>query len=235
MPEAYLDALMVDENMDESTFFALNGCPYLFMKVMWQLAKLAANYKQTLLEHGSFDVQQVDDLAECLNGWINNNAMSIEEIQASNEDTNDKLDRFHCVEAWRYAIILYSRRVFRLHQDSGDLRVIDHLTRVILDHVRCIRETQMVQKQVLLPVFLAGVEVEDDYSRFFVRQYCNRWSKTARYSQFETALALIENIWATCDASQRAVYWWGCKIGDYACSEEYDHGGYGIERELLLG
>ena len=235
MPEAYLDALMVDESMDESTFFALNGCPYSFMKVMWQLAKLAASYKQTLLGHGSFDAQQVADLAEYVNGWNNNNAMSIEQIQANNEGTDDKMDRFHCVEAWRYAIILYSRRVFRSHRDSGDLRVIDHLTRVILDHVRCIRGTQMVQKQVLLPVFLAAVEVEDENTRFFVRQYCNHWSKTARYSQFETALALIEEIWATFDTGQRAVYWWGCKIGDYAWSEEYDHGGYGIERELLLG
>ena len=235
MPEAYLDALMVDESMDESTFFALNGCPHSFMKVMWQLEKIAANYKQTLLEHGSFDMQQVDDLVEYLKGWINNNAMSIEESQASDEDADDRMDRFHCVEAWRYAIILYSRRVFRSHQDPADLRVIDHLTRVILDHVRCIRDTQMVQKQVLLPVFLAAVEVEDENTRCFVRQYCNHWSKTARYSQFETALASIENIWATYDASQRAVYWWGCKIDDHVWSEDYDDGSHGIERVLLLG
>lgn len=145
------------------------------------------------------------------------------------------MDRFHCVEAWRYAIILYTRRVFRSHQDLADLRVIDHLTRVILDHVRCIRKTQMVQKQVLLPVFLAAGEVEDEDTRNFVRQYCNHWSRTARYSQFETALASIENIWATYDARQRAVYWWGCNIGDHVWSAEYDQGSHGIERELLLG
>jgi hypothetical protein len=236
MPEAYLDALMVDDSMDEATFFALNGCPYSFMKVMWQFAKMAANYKQTLLELGTFDVQEVGDLVEYLKGWINNNAMSIEKNEASDEDIDDRMDRFHCIEAWRYAIILYSRRVFRSHQDSADLRVIDHLTRVILDHVRCIRETQMIQKQALLPVFLAAVEVEDENNRHFVRQYCNRWSTTARYSQFETALAAIENIWATYDASQRAVYWWGCKIDNHLWSEEYDdHSSHGIERELLLG
>ena len=233
MPEVYLDAMVADESMDESTFFALNGCPYSFMKVMWQFAKLAAIYKQTLLEHGAFDLHQVDVLVEYLKGWINNNAMSIEETQASDEDTDDRMDRFHCVEAWRYAIILYSRRVFRSHQDSADLRVIDHLTRVILDHVRCIRETQMVQKQVLLPVFLAAAEIEDESNRYFVRQYCHHWSRTARYSQFETALASIENVWATYDPSQRAVYWWGCNIDDHVWSEENDS--HGIETELLLG
>ena len=235
MPKAYVDALMADESMDEATFFALNGCPYFFMKIMWQLAKMAARYKQTLLERGPFDMQQVEDLSESLNGWTNNDAMSIEDIRASHEDTEQRIDRFHCVEAWRYAIILYSRRVFRSQQNLADLRVIDHLIRVILDHVRCIRETEMVQKQVLLPIFLAAVEVKDEHNRNFVRQYCNRWSKTARYSQFETALALIEDIWAGSDAGQRDVYWWGCKIGDYVWSDEYDYGGHGIQKELLLG
>lgn len=234
MPETYVDALMVDDGMDERTFFALNGCPYAFMKAMRQFAKAAAVLKQMLPEDGSSEMQQVDELVEYLRKWENEYTTSIEEVQASDEDPDDRMDRFHCCEAWRSAVLLYSRRVFCTHQDPAGLRVIQHLSRTVLDHIRCIRVTQMMQKQVLLPVFLAAVETADEDSRCFVRQYCKHWSTTARYSQFETALTLIENIWVSYEVNDRADYWWGCDIGSHMWSGEHD-GGPGLEQELLLG
>lgn len=234
MPESYVDALMVDEGMDERTFFALNGCPYAFMKCMRQFARAAAVLQRTIPDDDPFDMQQIDELVEYLKGWTNDYTTSLEDVQISEEDPDDRMDRYHCVEAWRSAIILYSRRVFCSHQDPAGLRVIRHLSRTVLDHVRCIRETQMVQKQVLLPIFLAAVEVADENNRCFVRQYCKHWSTTARYTQFETALALIENIWLAYEVSDRADYWWGCEIGSHVWSGEND-GGSGLEQELLLG
>lgn len=236
MPEAYLDSLMIDESMDEATFFALNGCPYFFMKVMFRLANLASTLKhQMLMDEGPFDMDQVDSLVKVIKGWTNNNALSIDEIEKSTEDFDDKMDRYHCIEAWRYAIVLYCRRVFRLYHDATDLRVIDRFTRVILDHIRCIRKLKMIQKQVLLPLFLAAVETEDDFNRDFVRSYCMHWSRTARYSQFETALAWIESIWTHSDVLGRDIYWWGCNIDDQTWSGEDDSDGLGIQKELLLG
>lgn len=203
---------------------------------MGRLAKLGSIYeKAAKLEWTTFNTQPVDLIVADVLCFNNKEDASFEDLDNVEDDPNARRDRYHCIEAWRYAILLYARRVFRADQDAYGLRAIDHLTRVILDHVRCIESTSRVQKQVLLPIFLAAAELGDDSTdRAFVRLYCEHWSATARYSQFESALSWLEAIWLDWRKTTRGTYWWGCKVGgeDLATrNEPYPSMG----SELLLG
>ena len=179
----------------------------------------------------------------------------------NDEEPDAQLNRLHCTEAWRKATLLFAYRVFfRRNQttstgdDAGDgggsssssthedslqhrrRRQITILSRQILDHVRCIPSTAIVQKQTLLPVFLAAAEITVSTSDFeatrdFVRNYCRHWSATARYGMFTTVGILLERVWADADPAvgttateslagsgvgdtePRDEYWWGCTVG----------------------
>lgn len=63
----------------------------------------------------------------------------------------------------------------------------------------------MVQKQLLLPVFLAGCETTDEKLRQEAREYCAWWNERTRYGMFDTANTLMEEAWA----DDRAGTWWG--------------------------
>lgn len=234
MPLGYLESLMERDQTNDWTFFALNGCPAALIMAMGRLAKLASIYEQEArMEWTTFNTFPVDLVVEEVALWKNPDDVSSDSLGETGEDADARRDRYLVAEAWRNAILLYARRVFKERQDRQDLWSTQHLTRVILDHVKCIPQTTTVQKQVLLPAFLAASECGEGPSRDFVRQYCTYWSSATRYSQFETALGWLESIWEDWSESGRDVYWWGCKVGgrnwDQLSSNSL------IESELLLG
>lgn len=181
---------------------------------MAQLAKLAAIHDKTRqMEWTIFDRTPVDQTIVEVQDFINKEDVTLDDIGLSEEDPDARRDRFHCIEAWRHAILLYTCRVFTRLQDPAGLRKITYLARVTLDHVRCISRKSFIQKQVLLPVFLAGSEVDDETDRSWIREYCRYWSAAARFYMFESTRFLLEDIWNDWDPLTRNSYWWGLKVG----------------------
>lgn len=116
-----------------------------------------------------------------------------------------KEDLHHCAEAWRYALLLYIERVFKWQREQPKSPILSLLARRVLNHMSSCRRTSMVQKQLLLPVFLAGCEADDENLREEARLYCSWWGEKTRYDMFLTAIGLLEEVWANDDP----LAWWG--------------------------
>jgi hypothetical protein len=232
---SYLDTLVESDENDGWSFFALNGCPAEFIVAMARLAKLASIYdKTTKMEWTIFNDLPVRAVVDDVKGFINVEAISFDDMESLEDDASAKLNRFYCIEAWRHAILLYVLRVFGPAQNESQIRKIQHLARVILDGVRCIPQTQVIQKQLLLPVFLAGAELGTEWDRSFVRQYCKHWSEASRFYHFESVGELLEDIWKDWSLSTRGTYWWGQKIGVKSADVNEDRP-HGMVSEILLG
>lgn len=200
---------------------------------MARLAKLASTYeKVTCLEWTTFNRYPVRAIVGELEQWTNNDDSSFRNLQEF-EDADARRDRFHCTEAWRHAIILYTLRVFTEKLDQHGLQSTSYLARIVLDHVRCIRKYSSTQKQVLIPVFLAAGETGDENGRDFVRQYCKHWSSRSRYFMFDTAETIIERIWDDWQVLTRDVYWWGVKVGGGSSSKRRQDDP--MRSQILLG
>jgi hypothetical protein len=231
LPINYLEMLVQFPDTEDWSFLVLAGCPVQFLMAMARLAKLAAIYeKTTKMEWTIFNDLPVQLIVEDVKGFENVEAMSIADLDWLNHDPDGRRNRFHCIEAWRHAILLFAARAFCLKQDVYGIRKISHLSRVVLDCVRCIPQAEFFQKQLLLPVFLAGSEIESEVDRKFVRCYFQYWNETSRFEHFGSAAELLEDIWKEWDASTRDSYWWGAKIKHQSSS-----GKDAMVSEALLG
>ncbi|KAL2106956.1 hypothetical protein VUR80DRAFT_5918 [Thermomyces stellatus] len=123
------------------------------------------------MESTIFDMCSVHGVVEQVKNYIDDD-LSVEDEVEPVDDADTRRNRFHCVGAWRHAILLYAQRSPQSHR---------------LDSARCIPLTETIQKQVLLPVFLAAAEVEDEWNREFAREYCRYWNGRSQFSQFEDA------------------------------------------------
>ncbi|KAK3641926.1 hypothetical protein LTR56_011027 [Elasticomyces elasticus] len=177
LPISYIEILRDYDGVDGWTFFALNGCPIELVFHMARLAKLASIYEQVIdLEHTTFQDGAVASIVDTVRFWNNPEDPTLEEIGVDSSNVASRRHRYHCIEAWRNGILLYCYRVFHRPADAAHVRVITHLAHLVLDHIRCIPRTEIVQKQVLLPLFLAAAEAEDETTRDFARTYCAYWN-----------------------------------------------------------
>jgi hypothetical protein len=215
LPVSYLEALMTCDDNDSWSFFTLNGCPLEFVLAMARLAKLASIYEKTIrMEWTIFnDLPVLSETSEVM-AFANPEAVSLDDVDALGfeENVDARRNRFHCIEAWRHAILLYVCRVFTQPQTFQNSRKAAHLARLILDSVRCIPSIDILQKQVLLPMFLAGAEMKSGPDRDFVRQYCKLWAEKSRAYHFESASELLEGIWSESDMLADEQYWWGVTV-----------------------
>jgi hypothetical protein len=213
LPITYLETLLEYSNTDDWSFLTLNGCPIELVVAIAHLSNLAAIYEKSV-QTGStmFNRFPLNAVIEGVINFTNDDAVRLGDMGDLDANTDARRSRFHCIEAWRHAILLYAYRVFTLKQDTPGLRRINHLSRVILDHVRCIPRTEIIQKQLLLPMFLAASEVGDERNRSFVRKYCRHWSIESQYLHFDSAASLLETLWVDWDLSKRSIEWWGTKI-----------------------
>lgn len=235
LPLAYLNALIDSEASAGNSFFVLNGCSIELVMAMARLSKLAAIFEKTQqMEWTIFDRTPVDQIITQVKTFVNTENVNLDACGFLEDDPNDARDRFHCIEAWRNAILLYTRRVFTRKQDGPGIKAITYLSRITLDHVRCISRRSFVPKQVLLPVFLAGAEVENDEDRQFAREFCRHWSVAARYHMFETTRVLLEEIWKDWDISTRDWYWWGLKVGG-SHGQMFNEDDNAFATQVLLG
>lgn len=119
-------------------------------------------------------------------------------------------DLYHSAQAWRFALLVYIERVFKWRHGSASHVRMSLLARKALNNALSCRRSVMIQKQLLLPVFLAACEIEDETLREAARDYCSWWSDKTRYDMFVTTLGLLEEIWTAADSD--ANIWWGSLI-----------------------
>lgn len=224
MDRRYLDFLIHWEKQDDWSFFDLTGCSGDLIVFMYELADLAKQREiANSMKWLTFDVTPVMDIEKDLGSWKNDlDSLADENISGLSDADAEKLfhvaqDRHHCAEAWRCGLLLYIRRVFRsTHQRPA----ISQLVRRVIDHTMCCRRAFQTQKQLLLPVFLAGCETSDQDMRVFVKEYCDYWGKKSHYRMFNTVPLILEQVW-------KSDQWWGPIIDQMST----EHGA----TQLLLG
>jgi hypothetical protein len=212
MDQGYLDFLVRWERQDEWSFFDLTGCPRELLVHLFHLAELAKQSEIALsMKWLTFNMTPVTQIERELIEWTNDADSTLSENHHSYLTDDDAIkqlheqqDRYHCAEAWRYALLLYIESIFKNDHKRRSLTV-HRLVRKTIDHIRCCRRMSQTQKQLLVPVFLAGSETSDEDMRNFVTDYCAYWGEKSRYSMFTSVPVLFEEIWATGQ-------WWGAVI-----------------------
>lgn len=223
-----------------STFYNVSGCPDDLFKYMFRLGlyarefELAAHMTCVTFDMGpvlaveaaikSWRAPQFDDPdAEFGQATPCSSLLPNAEAMDPTEAMHYLQDLHHCAQAWRFALLLYIERVFKWQRDEPVPPHLGFLARKTLNNVSSCRPSVMVQKQLLLPVFLAGCETEDDKLREEARKYCSWWGEKTRYNMFLTTLGLLEEIWANKEPGN----WWG-SLMDTKC-------GVSATRQYLFG
>lgn len=201
------------EKEDNWSFFDLTGCPGDLVSYLFDLAELARqNEIARSMKWISFNMTPVIEIEEKLNRWNHTSS-----FPSTNGDIpglpdteierrfHESQDRYHCAEAWRYTLLLYLESVFRRDNGHRQSPAIIRLVRKTLDHTKCCRRTSQTQKQLLLPVFLAGSETSDPEMRDFVKDYCMYWGEKSGYSMFNSVPALLDEVWSS-------GMWWGVVV-----------------------
>lgn len=122
-----------------------------------QLVKLAKEYQNTfLMQHTRFDLTPVNEIQTSIINW--GNVDPVIDDRLSEEAMQQQRDRWNCIEAWRYGLLLYIARVFRCNGRTSPPTPprLATYARFIFEHVQCCRRTSIVQKQAFLPLFFAG-------------------------------------------------------------------------------
>jgi hypothetical protein len=109
-------------------------------------------------------------------------------------------------------ILLYTARVFRWKRTGHVPGTVKYLSRVVLEHARSIRKFSTAQKQLLLPVFLAAAETQNEDYRQFARDYCDWWTKSCGYKMFADVSSYLEDLWHEQDNYNEPGIWWATII-----------------------
>ncbi|KPI44183.1 uncharacterized protein AB675_6388 [Cyphellophora attinorum] len=284
-PDRYLKTLLRYSGEDGWSWMSLNGCSVDLVKIMARLTRLAATYEKVLdMEWASFDHTPVRQLIDELCRWKNPEDLDIATMTLptspppsganaggsdepdhgsmdhnNSDDPDVQINNMYCADDGACIRTEHEMRIQRLR-----LRTIRILSRKIMDCIGCIGDAAIVQKQALLPIFLAGAEIVPlpgvgpadpvglHIKRNFVRAYCKRWTEMARYNMFASVSTLLERVWADADSAVASATpnespedsWWGCYVGprgftSTATSTSFhsdDTGDDGLfETELLLG
>jgi hypothetical protein len=251
LSSAYFSHLVQYEKADGWSFYELTGCPTELLTLLVRLAEMAhAKEMAESMDYLTFDAKSVLDIERQLLKWNSGHGEGqrhlLEQIicqedhdgpESGNstntptaegeidgqEDYRRQLDDYHCSEAWRYALLLYIQRVFRWDRGSHQRPIaILPLVCKIFEHSRNCRKTSQVQKQLLLPVFLAGAEARDQDLQDTVRAYCLWWGARSRYGMFYSVSSLLEEYWALEPSKDGRPRWWGSFLDAKSSSGKAD-------------
>ena len=213
LPYSYFEALLALEDDRYWSFFDLIGCPRELVVPLIQLASLAEeNEKVSSMRWTKFDSTLVDEIQASIINWKNPSLEINNDNDISEEQMQRQRDRWNCTEAWRYGLLIYITRVFRWDRNISPPSRLTIYARFILEHVHSCRHTAIVQKQAFLPLFFAGCETKDQFSRQSIRDYCHYWSKACGYNLFSSASLLLEEVWMEQDGPAGDESWWGSVI-----------------------
>ena len=163
------------------------------------------------MKHARFDTKRAYELEQSIREYTVGELDTMD----SDEMIHSWHDYYHASNAWKYALLLYIARVLKWDRTSNArLPEVTSLSRLLLDSVRSCRSVAALPKQLLFPVFLAGSESMDLYSRNFVKEYCEEWYRNCRYTMFVETLELLQEIWTQKDMRRNDFsVWWGSIIG----------------------
>lgn len=228
MDRSYLKFLIYWEKSDDWSFFDLTGCPGELFDHLFHLAELARQSEiARSMEWLSFNISPVIAIEEEILAWVNDISPCGDDPDVTDAEAEQRFheqqDRYYCAEAWRHTLLLYIESVFKSDRQKRPLAV-HKLVRKTIDSIRCCRQTSQTQKQLLLPVFLAGSETSDENMRDFVKSYCSYWGEKSRYGMFNSTPVLLDEIWASNK-------WWGEIIDSKTKSSSHGQG----QTQLLFG
>jgi hypothetical protein len=231
-PYSYFEALLALEDDRYWSFYDLIGCPRELVVPLMQLASLAEENEKVLsMRWAKFDLTIIDEIQTSILNW-KNSSLEIDD-GLSEEQMHRQRDRWNCTEAWRYGLLIYITRVFLWNRNtkppySSRLAIYG---RLILDHVNSCRRTSIVQKQAIFPLFLAGCEMTDQFSRQSIREYCQYWDRLSGYNLFITASSLLEEIWTEQAGPYGNAVWWGGVID----RKQQAHQSHGAPLQFCFG
>jgi hypothetical protein len=191
---------------------ALNGCPIFLLKAMLELSRLASLYQKSALREWSvFDDMTFKPIIGGLLQKVSSEKVDLRKVDgfSCEKGTTSRQDCYHCMEAWRCAVLLYCHRVFDRQKDEHTPSTISQLAHMVIDHVRWISEGDNMRKQLMIPVFLAGAEMRTEGNRGFVRGYSEQWAQQDSFGQFQYVLDVLGEIWQHVDTPEGTSTWWG--------------------------
>lgn len=238
LSEPTILSLFNHDSTSDETFYSVSGCPEALFRHMIRLGAYAREFELVSgMTCARFDAAPVLEVRRQIREWTDPQYGDFTDQQCADSslahgyDVGDtaqyREDLHHCAEAWRYGLLTYISRVFEWRRDEAPSPVLGFLARKTLNHVSSCRASSTLQKQLLLPVFLAGCETADEHLREVARTYCRWWNERTRYDMFLTAHALLEEVWA--DEDPKA--WWGSVIDQKSRSGVGGGGG----RQYLFG
>lgn len=213
LSESTIVSLFNPTGTPNPTFYSVSGCPEALFRHMVRLGSYAREYElAATMTCVKFDMAPVLEEEKGIKEWTDRQYDDVYGQRSSGHllegcsfaDMMHHEDLHHCAEAWRYALLLYIERVFKWQRDQLPPPILSFLARRTLNHVSSCGRNTMVQKQLLLPVFLAGCETTDEHLRQEAKLYCSWWSDRTRYDMFSTSIGLFEEVWASDRPS-----WWG--------------------------
>jgi hypothetical protein len=208
IPSGYFTALRETSKQDAWTFFDLAGCPADLVSCLVELSDIAAEFEVAKkMRWTKFDPTRVNEIEQFLRDWSDDGFVITDE--EDQETMQYKRDCHHCTEAWRNGLIIYVVRVFKSDEVGRHPHQLSYLSRITLDHVRCCRKTSNIQKQLLLPVFLASCETTNPIDREFAKEYCESWNDRSAYGMFSSTASLIDSVWERQSSTEDQGAWWG--------------------------
>lgn len=208
-PTSYYDFVL---SCDDSSWniFTISGVPRQLFQYFRELLQLASEKEQISgLKYATFDMNRVNELERYIQEY-SEDGFNICDAYADEETVQNWYDYHHASNTWKYALPLYICRIFKWDRiSSTPMAEILSLSRLLLDSARCCRSESNLQKQFLIPMFLAGSEATRAYSQRFVKDYCEGWYRKSRYSMFTEAADLLQQIWAQKDAQNNDFRIWG--------------------------
>jgi hypothetical protein len=227
---SYLESILSHGRSDGWDYVDLTGCREEFVIIMVKIAKLVTQHQMAERnEWLSFDMTPVEEVEGVLRDFVI--IPPSYDSNVSEEELNMALDRYHCDEAWRNGLILYITRVFRWQsRDDDGPSYVGFLARNIINHARSIRKEVTYQKQILIPMFLAGAEARNEEEMDFLRKYCGWWSRSCGFKQFDDVRRYLEEIWREKGLLDMENIWWGTVIERARARAESP-----LRPEILLG
>lgn len=229
----------VFEPVSSSDFYNISGCPEELFKYMYELATYAHEFElASRMTCVTFEMAPVLTVEKAIKEWqppyLSESDADIDHLSTATLPTDCNSDPvqaahyvqdlYHCAQAWRFALLIYIERVFKWRRQEASQTRLSLFARKTLNNMSSCRRSVMVQKQLLLPVFLAACETDDENLRDEARDYCKWWAGQTRYEMFITSLGMLEEVWAS---SADTNNWWGSLI-----DEKF---GYGSTQQYLFG
>ncbi|KAK7997859.1 Cholesterol 7-alpha-monooxygenase [Apiospora arundinis] len=207
-PHSYFEAVLANSNGQKGwDYFRLCGCPLPLVRAVMRLARLSAEKsKSSTMQYVKLDDAVISELEQSLEAWQHVSPSTADEDESAMQED---MDSMHCSEAWRHGLLIYMYRVFRWEPGSRTPVHVARRARVVADHVFACRADGLVAKQALLPLFFAGCELRDESTRGKILEYCSLWNVMTRYHMFESAIPLLNEVWADQEQREFENAWWG--------------------------